>query len=258
MNDAIVGRPIRCNRQKLQLKSGKNYAEVLFVGDVHWGSPQCDKQRFLNMIDYARHNGIYVFLMGDLLEMATRTSIGSGIYEQESIGETQFEQMVAYLKPLASKKLILGSLRGNHCERVFQATGIDIAKAIARELSVPYLGDACWNVFRVGNQSYSIYSLHGRTGARFDGTCLLALERLAVSFAADLVIMAHAHRCISSSVVYQKTVNGVVKEFKKHLLITGHYLNYGGYAQTYGLSISKKGSPKVKFFSERHDIHTSW
>jgi len=259
MNDAIVGRPIRCNKQRLQPKKGKDYSEVLFIGDVHWGSPQCDKQKFLAMLDYAKKHLIYVFLMGDLIEMATRGSVGAGVYEQETIGDSQFEQMVAWLKPLASKKLILGTHRGNHEARVYEQTGIDISKALARELSVPYLGDACWSKFSVGQQTYTIYSLHGRTGCRFDGTALLAVERIAVSFAADLVAHGHSHKAISSNIIYQKVINGVVKEFKKFLLITGSYLKYdGGYGQTVGLPISKMGSPKVKFFTDRHDLSISW
>jgi predicted phosphodiesterase len=259
MNDKIIGRPIRCNKRVLTPKANKNYAEVLFIGDTHLGSPQFDQQRFLNMIDYAKNNSLYVFLMGDLLETATRTSVGAGVYEQDTPVDSQFEQMVEWLRPLAKKGLILGTHRGNHEARVYEQTGVDISKALARELDIPYLGDACWNTFSVGGQKYSIYSLHGRTGCRFDGTALLALERIAVSFAADLVAMGHAHKAISSNVIFQKTVNGVVKEFKKFLLITGSYLKYdGGYGQTSGLPISKLGSPKVKFFTDRHDLSISW
>lgn len=259
LEDKIVGRPIRCNKQILVPKKGKDYAEVVFLGDVHYGSPQCDVKKFLEQINYCLKHKIYVFLMGDLLEMATRTSIGAGIYEQEEIGQSQFETMVKYLMPLAEKNLILGSHNGNHEDRVYQATGIDIAKAMARELGVPYLGNACWNEFRVKNQVYSIYSLHGRTGSRYDGTALTALERLSASFSCDLVAMGHAHRCINSSIIYQKVSNGVIKEVKKYLLITGHYLKYdGSYAQTTGLSLSKIGSPKIKFFSDHKNIHISW
>lgn len=259
VNDKLVGRPIRCNKQRLETKNGKNYAEVLFIGDVHLGSPQCDIKRFLEMIEYAKKNSIYVFLMGDLLETATRHSVGAGVYEQETIAETQYEQMRDFLLPLAKKNLIIGTHRGNHEARIYDLAGFDVSKALARELGIPYLGDACWSRFAVGNQVYSIYSLHGRTGARFDGTALLALERIAVSFNADLVAMGHSHKCISSSILQQRVVNGVVCELKKHLLITGHYLKYdGGYGQTAGMQISKLGSPKVKFFSDCHSIHTSW
>lgn len=257
--DKIVGRPIRLNQQILTPIGKKDYAEVVFLGDCHFGSPQFDKPRFLGMIDYCFKNNIYVFLMGDLIEMATRDSVGAGVYEQESIGQSQYETMVDWLTPLAKKNLILGSLTGNHEERVYKMTGVDIGKLIARELGVKYLGNACWNIFKIGKQNYSIYGLHGRTGSRFDGTALLALERISVSFFADLVVMGHTHKLISSTVLTQRIEKGLVKEHKKTLLITGSYLKYdGGYGQTIGLPISKLGSPKVKFFSNRKDILVSW
>lgn len=51
MNDKIVGRPIRLNKRRLNVKSGKNYADMLLIGDVHAGSPQCDIPRFLAQLD---------------------------------------------------------------------------------------------------------------------------------------------------------------------------------------------------------------
>jgi len=259
MNDRIVGRPIRCNKRTLHVKSGKDYADMLLIGDVHYGSPQCDVPRFLAQLDYCLKNGQYVHLMGDLIEMATRSSIGAGVYEQETIGQSQVEQMVEWLKPLAKKGLITGLHNGNHEDRVYQATGINIAKVMANELSVPYLGDACWNVFSVGSQRYSMYSFHGRTGAKFDGTALLALERISASFTADLVAMGHCHKAANASVITQRVSNGLVKESKKHLVISGSYLKYdGGYAQTVGLPLSKLGSPKLKLFANQHDVSISW
>jgi len=258
LNDKIIGRPIRLNKQVLVPKRLKNYTEVVFLGDCHLGSPQFDEERFLAMISYCFKNSIYVLLMGDLIELATRYSVGAGIYDQEFNGQSQHEQMVEWLKPLARKKLIIGSLRGNHEERTYKESGVDISKALARELDVPFLGDACWNQFKVGEESYSVYSLHGRSGSKFDGTALLALERLAAPFHADLVVMGHAHKCVSSAVIMQKVTRDSVVEHKKHLVITGSYLKYGGYAQTFGLPPSKLGSPKVKFMSDRHDISVSW
>jgi len=259
LKDGLRGRPIRCNKKTLEVRNGKGYAEVMFLGDVHLGSPQCDEARFERMIDYCLSKQLYVFLMGDLIENANRHSIGAGVYEQLEIAQSQHERMVEYLRPLADDGLILGSLSGNHEDRTYHLSGVNVAKALCRELSISFLGTACWNYWRVGKQPYSLYTLHGRTGARFDGTALLALERLAVSFNADLVAMGHAHKCISSSVISQRIVGRLVKEFKKHLLITGHYLTYdGGYGQTIGLPITKMGSPKVKFCADRRDIHVSW
>lgn len=259
MKDGLAGRPIRLNQCTLLSRGENTYAEVMFIGDVHLGSPQCDKKRFLANLQYCCDNNIYVVLMGDLLEAATRNSVGAGVYEQEGPVQTQHEKMCEWLKPLADKGLILGAHTGNHEERTYKDSGVNITKAMCRELKIRYLGDACWSQFRVGMETYSIYSLHGRTGSRFDGTALLAVERISTSFFADLVAHAHIHKCINSIVVMQKTRNGLVTEHKKHLLVTGAYLKYdGGYGQTLGLPISKLGSPKVKFYADRHDILITW
>lgn len=259
MDDKLPGRPIRVNRQVLDVKRDTDYAEVVFLGDAHLGSPQFDKPRFLKMVKYCADHNIHVLLMGDLIEMATRFSVGAGVYEQEKIGQSQYEEMCEILTPLAKRKLILGTLAGNHEARVYQATGVNVGKAFARELDVPYLGDACWNSWKIGPETYSIYSLHGRTGSKFDGTALLALERISASFFADLVCMGHTHKAINSIVLMQQVLRGRVREHKKHLLITGHFLKYdGGYGQTLGLPISKMGSPKAKFYASRHDIAISW
>lgn len=130
---------------------------------------------------------------------------------------------------------------------------------MCRELKIPYLGDACWSQFHVRNEIYNVYSLHGRSNARFDGTALLAVERISTSFYADLISHSHMHKAINSIVVMQRTVNGVITEHKKHLLVTGAYLKYDrSYAQAIGLPISKLGSPKVKFFASKHDLLITW
>jgi len=258
MKDKLVGRPIRLNKRIL-LPIQNDYSEVMFIGDVHYGSKQCDIKRFLANLAYCLKNNVFVLLMGDLLESATRHSVGAGVYEQDTPCQSQHEQMVEWLRPLADKGLIIGSHQGNHEERIYKESGVNISKALCRELSVPYLGDACWSQFVVGNQSYSIFSLHGRTGSRFDGTALLALERISTSFYADLCAMGHTHKCISSIVLMQRVVRGLVTEHKKHLLITGAYLSYDrGYGQMCGLPISKKGSPKVKFYANEHNLLVSW
>ncbi len=259
MNDKIVGRPIRLNKVRLTLKKGQQYAELMFIGDTHYGSPQFDEKRFLAMLKYCLDKEISVLLMGDLLETATRNSVGAGVYEQEENPDDQYSQMNEWLKPLAEKGLIIGAHIGNHEERIYKDSGFNVTKAMCRELGLKYLGDACWTQLRVGRQTYVLYTLHGRTGSRFDGTALLALERISTSFFADLVAMGHAHKLVTSSVIIQRVIGGAVREFKKYLLITGSYLKYdGGYAQTVGLPLSKLGSPKVKFHADKRDLFISW
>ena len=258
MKDTLIGRPTRLNRKTLKVVR-ENFAELVLLGDIHYGSPQCDVPRFLAMLDYCVTKKIYLLLMGDLVEMATRYSVGGGVYEQEFPGQSQVEWMIEKLQPAAKNGLIVGSHAGNHEERVYNATGIDISKAICRELGVTYLGDACWSSFKVGSQRYAVYTLHGRTGARYDGTVLKAVENISTSFYADLVAMGHAHKQVSGNIVVETVINDRVVRKKKFIVVTGSYLKYdGGYWQKVGGQISKLGSPKIKFFADRHDISISW
>ncbi len=258
--DGIPGRRIRCNQQILS-PNGKGYASVVFIGDVHIGSPQCDETRFRAMLDHCLEKQYYVMLMGDLIENATRMSVGAGVYEQIETPQSQFERLVEMLRPLAEAKLILGSLRGNHEFRTWQLTGVDISKAICRELRIPYLGDACWNVWKVGKTNYYVYTLHGASGSRYDHTKLKAITDISHGFDCSLIAMGHVHTCadVAQLVQYVDPRTKTIKERKKWCLITGHYLGYdGGYAQMKGMPIAKLGSPKVKFFEEKLDIHISW
>lgn len=67
------------------------------------------------------------------------------------------------------------------------------------------------------------------------------------------------HKTINSIVLIQTVKNGQVVEHKKHLLITGAYVKYDkGYGQTLGLPISKLGSPKVRFYADRHELTIHW
>lgn len=260
LNDKIVGRPVRCCK-KVLTPSSKGYAEVVFISDVHVGSPQCDIDRFERMLEYCLENKLYVMLLGDLIENAHRQSVGAGVYEQLENAQSQHERVVEYLRPLADSGLILGSLSGNHEDRTYLLSGVNIAKALCRELNIPYLGSACWNYWRVGNNSYRIYTLHGASGSRYVHTKLKALVDISHSFDADLIAMGHVHECADTAqtVQFYDASRQKVRERKKYLLITGHYLSYdGSYAQAKGMPISKMGSPKVKFYANKHDIHISW
>jgi len=119
---------------------------------------------------------------------------------------------------------------------------------------------AGWNLFKVGNQNYSVYSLHGSTGSRFVYTKLKALVDISHSFDAHIIVMGHIHDLadVSQIVEYVDLRSKTIQQRKKFLILTGHYLRYDkGYAQAKGYPISKLGSPKVKLFSEKFDIHIS-
>lgn len=248
------------NIQNLKKRPKKDYTSVIFLGDIHWGSPECDKDRVRKQVDYCDKTNTYVFLMGDLIENSTRNSVGAGVYEQTINPEQQVEEIVELLKPLADKKLILGTLHGNHEDRTYKESGFNPSKIIARDLDIPYLGGAGWNLWRVGDESYKIYSIHGASGSQYIHTKLNVMRKISHSFNADIIAHGHFHECVTASIIVQDIDKRGKKliENKKYLIGTGHYLKYEGYAQQKGMSIGKMGSPKVKFYGNKKDIHVSY
>ena len=258
--DGIVGRPIKLNIKELEVRPNKKYSEVIFCGDWHYGARECDVDRIKRMLDYCLKTKTYIFLMGDLIESGLKNSVGASVYRQIHNPQKQMEKVISFLEPLAEKKLILGILEGNHERRIEKETGISITKIISNFLHVPYLRSACWNLWKVGKESYTIYALHGSSGSRFIYTKLKALVDISHSFNADLMAMGHVHEIDDDSQIVQEVdkTRKIVIENKKFLILTGHYLRYdNSYVQEKGYPISKMGSPKIKFFSEKHDIHTS-
>ena len=259
--DKIRGRPIRLNKQRLELKRSKEYAEMILFGDLHFGHPCCDIERAKRQIKYCLEKGIYVLGMGDYIETGLRGSVGDSVYQQKLNPQKQMDFMIDFLKPLARKGLLLGLLIGNHEGRIQKDTSVNPVKIMAKILRVPYLGYACWNLFYVGDESYTIYTIHGTTGSRFDHTKLKAAIDISHYFDADIVAMAHVHSCIDDEILVHivDRKRKMIVERKKFIVVTGHYLSYDdSYAQEKGLPPARLGSPKVKLFSKKHDVHISW
>lgn len=260
--DGIKGRPIRLNKQRLDTKEGKDYAELLFYGDIHYGHPACDIDRARRNRDYCLDNDVYMLGMGDYMEAGTRRSVGDSVYQQNLNPQDQLEFFMDFFEPVAEKGLLLGLIYGNHEARILKDTSVNVVKLLAKDLDVPYLGSACWNLFYVGDQpqSYTIYTLHGSSGSRFLHTKLKAVKDVGRTINADMIAMGHVHEKAEASTLEQKInkQNRTVEETKQYYILTGHYLNYDdSYAQERGYPIGKQGSPKVKLFSEKHDIHIS-
>lgn len=256
-----VGRTVKLNRKELVVRKGKDEAELVFFGDLHLGHPNCLLEQAKEMLDYCLNKNIYVLVMGDLVECGLTGSVGDSIYTQKLNPQAQMEDVIELLQPLADKGLIVGVHAGNHEMRIFKTSGINISKNIAGWLNVPFLHSACWNLFRVGKQNYSVYSMHGATGSKFIYTKIKAATDISHYFPfADIVAHGHVHD-IASVAIERQYINMKDKQiayFKQYVVITGHYLGYSlSYAQDKGMPPSKVGSPKVKLHRDKHDIHIS-
>lgn len=234
--------------------------ELILIGDTHIGSRYYAEDDNKRMIEYCWETDAPTILMGDQIETATRNSVGAGVYEQSEIVDEQIEHFYYLFRPLAEKGLILGLHQGNHEARIFQSSGLDISKTMAKELKVPYFSYGKLHYYRVGNQGYKIYTTHGASGARLPHTKIKGALDLANLAEAEIYAMGHLHQ-LSHHIrnYYSIDVRGKrVIEEQKHFLITGSYLNYwGSYAHIKSLEPSRKGSPKIKLGGLEHSIRVS-
>lgn len=230
---------------------------LLLMGDEHMGNHTYNEDLHMQVLEHAYDNGWYLIHMGDAIEAATRNSIGAGVYTQEQIIDSQMSDMIAKYNPFVEAGRMIGFHPGNHELRAMNDDGVNLTRQMCRTMKGKYLGIARPHLFRVGNQTYSLYSLHGSSGARMAHTKIKAaidLERVI-----DVEIYAHAHLHQLSHHVrnYYKINkrNKQTEQHQKHFILTGSYLDYpNSYAQMKSMEPARMGSPIITLDGNEHQI----
>jgi len=241
---------------QLKYKGPKKY--LLPWGDVHWGHPNCDKEKAVSYLEWAEEEDALILLMGDLIENSTRQSVGAGVYEQIQNPDDQIDEMCDVLSPYRHR--LAGLLTGNHEERTFKDSGVDPSRHMARVLGVPYLRYGGFIRLYVGGTGYTIYATHGATGSATSAGKLNAVQRLAGVADADVYLMGHVHdlACVTSLIQSINTRNKTVDMRRRHFVITGNFLTYDdSYGQMKNYAPPKIGAPRIRFSDKPNDIHVS-
>jgi predicted phosphodiesterase len=228
--------------------------EISFLGDCHYGSNFCNEQNLVNTVEKLKENKKYsAILMGDLIENASKFSVGSSVYEQKMNPEEQINDIIELLKPI--KKQILYSHRGNHEERTFRFAGIEAGNMIAKSLKVPYVKNMALADLRVGKIDYRIFTWHGAGASRTTQGRIKNLEKQAEVFPADAYFMGHVHELYTESLPVRKVVDGEFKDVFRPFTLTGSMLNWdGSYAEMHGMRMVKTGVPLARFDGKQHKI----
>jgi len=226
-------------------------------GDVHYGAKECNIKRAKDTIDWvASRPDARIILMGDIINAATRHSIGAGTFEETEVGQHQYDDMIELLEPVKSK--IYGGLMGNHEYRVFRETGYDVTKMMAKQLGHKYYGFGIFVKLQVKDQNYIIYATHGSSGATLPYTKIKKVLEMGRFIDADLYLYAHVHS-LQVHTQYHKSVNlrnKTVEKQKKYYVLTGHYLNYeDSYAEMKNILPEKQGSPTITFTGGKEGRH---
>jgi len=191
--------------------------------------------------------------MGDLIESANERSI----FKLKVTPQEQYEWILNKFKPLAEKKKILAIIAGNHELWLYQDKGFDISKSLAITLDVPYLGDSGYIGAKVGNQFYTIYAIHPRTGVTKKSSKIRMLEELGTIHLVDIILSGHIHSLITEELITRKPnfLTGEIDNKKQLLIGTGSFLEYGDYAEQARYRPEKIGAPKIKLYAHKFDMH---
>ena len=237
----------------------KGRVRIMATGDWHLGSLNCDEDRVRRDLQRAIDNNWYVICMGDQLETATKSSPGSGVFEQDEPDE-QINRIVELLKPVADAGLLIGIHHGNHENRIVNLAGVNVTKMVCRILGCKYLNHAAMHNWKVGKQSYTAYSTHGSSGSRLPWTKVKAAIDCFRFVDAELVLYAHTHGLDHATQLYQRVdkKNRKVEHGIRHAVLTGSYLRYpGSYAEQKNYPPVPMGCALITLFADHHEIRVT-
>ena len=241
---------------KIDLPSELEQIELHTFADEHIGDEHSDVKRVLQRIEYVKNTpNAYCILNGDIIDNATKTSIGD-VYTQTCNPMEQLERAVAIFEPIKDK--ILCITHGNHENRSYKKEGINISRLIATQLGLVdrYTSTSAVLFIRVGEDDsrhhhrkicYTVYSLHGSGGGRKEGAKAIRLADLASIIDVDIYIHSHTHLPMIMKQGFHRldNKNSAVSFVDKLFVNTAANLTYGGYGEAGAFKPSSTDTPVI-------------
>ena len=247
---------------KINLPRELESVELHTFADEHIGDEHCDMKRLVERIEYVKNTShAYCILNGDLLDNATKTSIGDS-YTQVFNPMEQLARAVELFAPIKDK--ILCITHGNHENRTYKKEGINLSHLIADQLGLSdrYTSTSATLFIRVGeipnrkescgsgnNRQicYTLYILHGSGGGRKEGAKAIRLADMASIIDTDIYIHSHTHLPMIMKQAFHRIDprNNAVALVDKLFVNTAANLNYGGYGETQEFKPSSKETPVI-------------
>jgi len=246
----------------------EDHGYIIPIGDLHVGDKAFGargKRKLKGYIDWVMdHPNAFVFLMGDILNCASRHSKTSP-FESSS---DEYEYAVELFKPVKSR--VIGCITGNHENRVVDSFGFNPLQSFCRELGFPYLGTSAVIRVRVGareqdsnwyQQIYHLYAHHTTGGGGSLGSALNRVTKLQdIVQNIDVYMGGHNHNLVNGVRTVYRPGRSKMEEHKIHYVDCGSYLEYTeSYAEASMFTPGKLGSPRIRLSGVRdhHDIHVS-
>lgn len=260
---------------KIDLPRELKQLEIHTFADEHIGDEHCDLKRLYQRIEYVRDTeNAYCILNGDIIDNATRTSIGD-TYTQEFNPMEQLQRAVEIFEPIKDKILLV--THGNHENRTYKKEGINLSALLATQLGLSdkYTATSAVLFIRFGEYTngkketngsgkyrkicYTMYVLHGSGGGRKEGAKAIRLADMASIVDTDIYIHSHTHLPMVMKQGFHRIdpKNSTVSLVDKLFVNTAANLDYGGYGEAGAFKPSSKDTPVIylsgtkKYFNAR-------
>lgn len=248
---------------KIDLAQNLKQIEIHTFADEHIGDENCDLERLKERIKYvAETPNAYCIFNGDLLDNATKTSIGD-TYTQEFNPMEQLRIAVELFTPIKDK--VLAITHGNHENRTYKKEGINLSYLVATQLGLSgrYSPTSALLFVRLGQEQrnrkktndksrvrpicYTIYCCHGSGGGRKEGAKAIRLADMNTIVDADIFIHSHTHLGMIMKQGYHRIdrANSTVALVDKLFVNTSSNLNYGGYGEAQEFKPNSKDTPVI-------------
>jgi predicted phosphodiesterase len=238
---------------KIDLPHDISQLEVHTFADEHIGDEHCDLKRLQERIEYVKNTpNAYCILNGDILDNATKTSIGD-TYTQEFNPMEQLQRAVELFEPIQDKVLCI--THGNHENRTYKKEGINLSYLIAKQLGLDerYSPTSVVLFIRFGQLPrgrkvcYTIYALHGSGGGRKEGAKAIRLADMASIVDTDIYIHSHTHLPMVMKQGFHRidVHNSSVAKVDKLFVNTAANLHYGGYGEAGEFKPSSMETPVI-------------
>ena len=241
---------------KIDLPRELPSVELHIFADEHLGDEHSDLKRLLARIEYVKNTpNAYCILNGDIIDNATKTSIGD-TYTQVFNPMEQLTKAVEIFEPIRDK--ILCITHGNHENRTYKTEGINLSYLLAKQLGLDskYTPTSAVLFIRLGDGGanthhrkvcYTLYVLHGSGGGRKEGGKVNRLADMASIIDTDIYIHSHTHLPMVMKQAFHRidTSNSSVAVVDKLFVNTSANLNYGGYGEAGEFQPSSKDTPII-------------
>lgn len=235
---------------------------------MHIGSPFFNEAKLRGFIKWiSEKENRRAWILGDVFDAILDGSPGN---MHEATHTLKDAKLLAedILRPIKDQIDLI--FPGNHDNRIFNKTTDEIIFDLCKFLGIEskyHFGDYT-GVIRFGKQAnchnkpvvYTFFCTHGSGGSTTQAGKIARLLSIAeVVKNCDLNVMAHIHDILTCKLEPFKidSRNGKLKTQVQTFVSSSSWLSYGGYALEKKYKPAKTGSPRIRLYGDRKDIHIS-